>query len=407
LQTEPTNRVLIVLPQPFYEDRGTSIALGHFLRALAELRYPVDILCFEPGRDLELPGVRLIRTPNPFGFKHVPIGLSGKKLLLDLFLARATARQLRRERYLCVHAVEEAAFIAAALRRSHDIFVTYDMQSALPEQLVQYRGLGGRSMQAVAHRLEAWLVRNVDLVICSAGLEDRVRSHPASARLHSWRFPAELDPPLARDVARLRRKLRLPHDAKVVMYMGSFARYQGISVLAEAVPSVLDRVSNAIFLLVGAASEEEAASVTAAIPSHLADRVRVRRRIGRHETPNYLALADVLMSPRIHGDNLPLKAFDYLITGKPIVASDIPAHRALFDEGVALLSPPTAEGFADAICQVLESGELSSGLESAARAFSEEHLIWERFVERVDEMMRDIALRVGEADNSDSSRFRN
>lgn len=398
MQTEHSNRVLIVLPQPFYEDRGTSIALGHFLRALAELRYPVDVLCFEPGRDLELPGVRVIRTPNPFGFRDVPIGLSGKKLFLDLFLARALARQLGRDRYLCIHAVEEAAFIAAALRRSHDAFVTYDMQSSLPEQLAQYRGFRSPSLQAVAHRLEAWLVRNVDLVICSAGLEDRVRSHAASAPLYSWRFPAELDPPFAGDVARLRQELRLPRGAKVVLYIGSFARYQGISVLADAVPSVLGRVSDAIFLLVGAANEEEVESVTGSIPSHLADRVRVRTRIARDETPNYLALADVLMSPRMHGDNLPLKAFDYLITAKPIVASDIPAHRALFDERVALLSPPTAEGFADAICQVLQDGELSSDLESAARAFSEEHLIWDRFVDRVDEMMRDISWRVRQSD---------
>ncbi len=131
------------------------------------------------------------------------------------------------------------------------------------------------------------------------------------------------------------------------------------------------------------------------IPNHLVDRVLIVPRVDRAETPAYLALADVLVSPRIHGDNLPLKAFDYLITAKPIVASDIPAHRALLDEGVALLAPPTADGFADAICRVLEDGELSKSLESGARAFSEEYLAWDRFVDRVDEMVQCVGVRTG------------
>jgi glycosyltransferase involved in cell wall biosynthesis len=173
-----------------------------------------------------------------------------------------------------------------------------------------------------------------------------------------------------------------------VVYVGSFARYQGMSLLIEAIPRVLDANSAAVFLLVGAASQAEVSSTLDLVPNRLVDRVRIVPRVDRAETPDYLALADVLVSARIHGDNAPLKAFDYLVTAKPIVASDIPAHRALFDEGVALLAPPTPEGFSDAICRVLEDDELSKSLAAGARVFSEEHLIWERFVERVDEIIQ-------------------
>jgi glycosyltransferase involved in cell wall biosynthesis len=379
---------LVLVPQPFYEDRGTSIALSHFLRALSQLGQPADVLCFAPGRDLDLPGIRLIRAANPFGYRHIPIGLSRRKLILDGFLLHTLRKQLRRHSYRCVHAVEEAGFIAARVCRPRGMFVTYDMQSSLVEQLAQYRWLGNRPAQRLAGRMERWLLHHVDLVVCSAGLERRVRSIAPDAELRSWHFPSALGHPRPGAVVGLRDRLGLTPADRVVVYVGSFARYQGMSLLIEAIPRVLDANSAAVFLLVGAASQAEVSSTLDLVPNRLVDRVRIVPRVDRAETPDYLALADVLVSARIHGDNAPLKAFDYLVTAKPIVASDIPAHRALFDEGVALLAPPTPEGFSDAICRVLEDDELSKSLAAGARVFSEEHLIWERFVERVDEIIQ-------------------
>ena len=79
-------RVLLMAPQPFYEDRGTPIALRHVLRALVELGHEVDVLTFPVGRSLELPGVRYFRAPNPLRFRSIPVGFSLRKVFLDLFL---------------------------------------------------------------------------------------------------------------------------------------------------------------------------------------------------------------------------------------------------------------------------------------------------------------------------------
>ena len=80
--------------------------------------------------------------------------------------------------------------------------------------------------------------------------------------------------------------------------------------------------------------------------------LRVVKRQPREKIPGFLAMADVLVSPRAYGDNLPLKIFDYLAAGKPIVATDIPAHRALLDDESALLtgawSPELASGIVKA-----------------------------------------------------------
>lgn len=393
--TASSDRVLLLLPQPFYEDRGTSIALHHYLRALSDLGQPADVLCFEPGQDIDVPGVRIFRAPNPLRFERVPIGLSGRKLALDGSLLHAFRRQLARERYLFVHAVEEAALLAMTFGRRRGVFVTYDMQSSLPEQLLQYRGFRNPAVQAFAQRVENRLLRRVDLVVCSEGLEDRVRQRAPETPLLTWRFPASLDPIPSESQARLRGALDIPDCARVILYIGSFVRYQGVGMLAEAIPHVLASVPDAVFVAVGAASARQMASLEAPIGAEHADRVRVLRRVDRADARTYMALADVLLLPRIHGSNLSLKTFDYLAAGKPIVASDLLAHRWLEREGLAVLAPSEPLGFANAVCRTLQDPELAGRLQRAARDYADSHLRWPQFIGLVEDLLRHVRDRVG------------
>src|SRR5687767_8883232 len=104
-------RILLVTPQPFYEDRGTPIAVADTCRALGELGYEVDLLAFPIGEDIEIRGVTLHRCANPFKIERVPIGFSASKVALDATLLGSFESLLRNGRYDVVHAVEEAAYI--------------------------------------------------------------------------------------------------------------------------------------------------------------------------------------------------------------------------------------------------------------------------------------------------------
>ncbi len=57
-------RILLVAPQPFYEDRGTPIAVKHVLEALSEGGYKVDLLTYPVGKAIELPGLRAGMRPQ-------------------------------------------------------------------------------------------------------------------------------------------------------------------------------------------------------------------------------------------------------------------------------------------------------------------------------------------------------
>jgi glycosyltransferase involved in cell wall biosynthesis len=110
--------------------------------------------------------------------------------------------------------------------------------------------------------------------------------------------------------------------------------------------------------------------------------------------PVYLAMADVLVSPRAFGANLPLKIFDYLAAGRPIVATDISTHRAVLTGETAVLVQPNAGALADGILSILRGPSKARELGDAARRYAFEHLGWSRFVRTVGEIYDDAHHRV-------------
>jgi glycosyltransferase involved in cell wall biosynthesis len=374
-------RILVIAPQPFFEDRGTPIAVHQVVRALTRLGYGVDVLTYPLGRSPELPGVRLFRIRNPFGFRSVPIGLSVRKLVLDTLLVPAVWKRLRAEEYRCVHAVEEAAFPAIFFAREFGVPVVYDMQSSLPEQLTKYRVLRSRPAQRILSRLEQWLLERADWVVSSSGLADRVRTRAPCTRVSEWTFAAEPSAPTSAEIDELRQRIGIGPGARVVLYTGTFEEYQGLRTLMAAVPLVRERLPDTTFVLVGAQNADPAMIYDAYRGA--GDAVRILPRQPRERIPAFLALADVVVSPRAYGGNIPLKIFDYLAAGRPIVATDLPTHRSILTEERAVLVPPTPEAFAGGITWLLEDREHADRIAAAGRAWACEHLSWKRFEDSI------------------------
>jgi glycosyltransferase involved in cell wall biosynthesis len=271
--------------------------------------------------------------------------------------------------------------------------VIYDMQSSLPEQLLAHSLFRPKLVQAFLRRAERWLLRNSSLIVSSTGLAERVRRTVPEAGVREWRF-ASLEPSQS-DSARegLRRSMGIRADAPVVLYSGSFASYQGLAELLRAAPLVRERVPGATFVLVGAEGREGERLSTLAATMGLNDAIQIVPRQPRHLMPTYLAIADVLVSPRQHGGNLPLKIFDYLASGRPIVATDIPTHRAVLTEETAILVQPNAEAIAAGLADVLERPELAASLARNATEYAQANCGWLGFVDSVEELARAVTNR--------------
>jgi len=386
----PGRRILVVAPQPFYEDRGTPIAVRQVLQALSELGRSVDLLTFPIGNDVDIPGLTIFRSGNPFNLERVPIGLSVRKVVLDVSLIWSMLRVVDPARYSCIHAVEEAAFPAAVLARRHGIPLLYDMQSSLAEQLAWLDPLGLALTRHALDAIERWLLRRSSLVVTSAGLAARVRARVPEVPVREWHFPSAPTDSTQVGVQSIRDELGLSGTGPVVLYSGSFEAYQGLPELIAAIPVVRARVPNVTFVLVGAdranglvAHENAGGLVTAGA-------LRIVDRQPREAMAAYLAMADVLVSPRSYGGNLPLKVFDYLAAGRPIVATDIPTHRTVLAEDRAVLVAPHTEALAEGILSVLGDPERAQRLGVAASRYAQTHLGWSRFVDSIETLYAEV-----------------
>jgi glycosyltransferase involved in cell wall biosynthesis len=209
--------------------------------------------------------------------------------------------------------------------------------------------------------------------------------------VREWHFPSARADSSPAEVRRLRERLGLSRPGPVVLYSGTFESYQGLPELIAAIPLVRARVPDATFLFVGA-DRANGLLLQGAAPSLIAaGALRVIERQPRAEMATFLALADVLVSPRAYGGNLPLKIFDYLAAGRPIVATDIPTHRTVLAEDRAVLVAPRTDAIAEGIAAVLGDPARAERLAAAARSYAKLHFGWSRFVDSVDSLYAEVA----------------
>lgn len=321
-------------------------------RALVEQGHRVELLSFPQGRNASVPGLVHHRSlPLPVG--RVPPGASLAKLALDVpFLVEAWLRLLF-GRYDAVHAVEEAAHLVAPLARLRGVPLVMDVDSSIPDQL-RYSGFARRGpLPWLAERLEAFAARGAAAVITVCGsLTEGVRRVAPEAAVFQIEDPPLVEPGRPADpgaVAALRRELDLGGSAPVVFYSGNLEPYQGVPLLVEA----LAAVPEARLLVVGGEPDQIAALEARARALGIADRCRFPGKRAPEELARLLALSDVVVSPRVAGENTPFKIYTYLSAGRPLVATRIPTHTQLLDDALAALVEPTSVGIAAGIRAVL------------------------------------------------------
>lgn len=170
-------------------------------------------------------------------------------------------------------------------------------------------------------------------------------------------------------------------DALQVGYVGHLYAGRGVETLvgaARALP-LLD------FHFVGGASEDIARWKAAGVPLN----VHFHGYVPFEQVPSYYQRFDVLTAP--YGERVytaggaetsavmsPLKLYEYLSVGKPIVASDLPAVRTILshEEDSLLVPPSDADAFTAALRRLYDEQTLRVRLGAQARRRFEEQCTW-------------------------------
>jgi len=368
-------KLLVLAPQPCYIDRGTPIAVDLTLATLSEAGHEVDLLTFPGGEDRAYAGLRTLRVGSWLSKTPVRPGLSAKKLLLDLLMLGKAIKLAATNRYALVHAVEESSFIALLLRLVFRIHYLSDMDSRMTTQITD-RFSWLRPLEKVLWSIESLPIRYASGVVTmceslrhrvSAVREDNVFVVKDVSLLDYYKA-AELQIP-----AKL-NEIREQHDS-VLMYIGNLETYQGIDLLLESFSKLMTNGKHPKSALVIVGGDSDRIAHYQQRASEL--KITAQTFFLGHQPVGMLkaltGMADVLVSPRIHGSNTPLKLYSYLDSGVPVLATDLQTHTQVVSEEHAKLCAATPAAMAEAIAELIDNPEHRATLARNARQLVIEH----------------------------------
>lgn len=131
-------------------------------------------------------------------------------------------------------------------------------------------------------------------------------------------------------------------DAATVLFIGRDEPRKGLDVLLQAWPLIRARVPAARAFVVGAER------------SGGPDGVAFLGRVSDEQKRAELAGAAVLCAPNVGGESFGIVLIEAMAAGCAVVASDIPAFRAVGDDGVAFVEPGDPVALADRVSRLLE-----------------------------------------------------
>lgn len=194
--------------------------------------------------------------------------------------------------------------------------------------------------------------------------------------------------------AAARAELGLEADARVVVYTGGLLPWKGVEVLVDAARELTD----ATFVVAGGmdADVERLRAYAGGLANVRFDGFQPPERVGL-----YLAAGDVGVVPNRSKPEIsarytsPLKVFEAMGAGLPLVASDLPSLRDILEaeRDAVLVAPDDPAALAAGLRRVLEDEELRERLATRARRRAPEHT-WDARARRLLDWMHE---RVGEA----------
>jgi glycosyltransferase involved in cell wall biosynthesis len=153
------------------------------------------------------------------------------------------------------------------------------------------------------------------------------------------------------------KTLELPQGKRFVVYAGTLEPYQGIDILLEAFKQVVSKTKDAHLIIVGGDNAQVEFYSNFAETLGLSGKTLLTGRVSQILAKHYCKLASVLVSPRSEGTNTPLKIYEQLASGIPLVATNIYSHTQVLNGDVAFLVEPNPNEMAAGILNALNQDE--------------------------------------------------
>jgi glycosyltransferase involved in cell wall biosynthesis len=288
------------------------------------------------------------------------------------FLLRALAassRALARGQVVFTRDLQLADLLVRLPSRARVVYEAHAVEALMYAERAALYGSGGPAQPRKAERLarrEARVWRRAGAFVATTrGIHDAF-AEAHGPRAHTRVVPNGCDVPAERAFPGLARE-----GPPRVVYAGQLYPWKGVDVLVEAMARVADA---RLVILGGLEGEPDLARVRARIEAGgLAGRTELRGTLPQSAVAGELTRAAVIVVPFLRSamterHTSPIKVFEAMAAGRPIVASDLPSTREVLRDGEsALLVPPgDAAALAAALRRLLADHALAERLARAA-----------------------------------------
>ena len=384
-------KILLVAPQPFFQERGTPIAVRLLAETLATEGYEVHLLVYHEGEDIAMRGVQLHRSaPLPF-IKNIRPGMSAKKIICDIFMFFKMISLSRKYSFCLVHAVEESVFLAQFLKMFTHTPYIYDMDSCMSEQIIdKYPRL--KWLGSILESFEKRAIQgSMGVIAVCRALEDIALSYAPDKPILRLEDISMIDEEVQGD-----ESLRAEYNISGVMmlYVGNLESYQGIDLLLEGFARELQATGRHIdetSLLIIGGNVDDIQKYTA-----YSKRLGIENKVvfcgprPMNLLGYYLQQADILVSPRAQGINTPMKIYSYLGSGKAVLATRLPTHTQTLNDEVACLVAPEAESMGAGINALSSDVAYREQLGKSGQALAEKEYSMTAFREKLSVFYKEL-----------------
>lgn len=388
-------KILMIAPTPFFADRGCHMQIYEQARSIQKRGHEVRIVTYPIGRDM--PEVTVVRMPNVAPWYHkLTAGASWTKIYLDFFLIATVWREARRWKPDILHGhLHEGCFIGWVVSKFTGIPFVFDLQGSLTGEMLAYGFVKkGNILYRFFFALERWLdhlpphsmthstSRRLELIQVFGILPERVTTIFDGTNLDLFR-------PFPKSEA-LMKQYAIPHNKKLVVYLGRLEQYQGVDLLIQSISGIVKQCPDVHFLIFGYPNVE--------FYTKLAEDFGVREYItfgGRIEYPRageYICLGDfaVTLKQDVEDNG---KLYNYMSCALPVVALDNGVNREVVGDTGFYVKEFSTRAVQQSILEALRTPEHElKEMGKRARAKIMENFTWDKSAERMEGVYAKILL---------------